>query len=123
MKDAILAILAALLIVTNSKNWRGRMKDAILAILAAFLIVTNLKNLFLDQEIEKQAEWYETRLEVQEMNFRDEMIEVQEEHQRDKDELAKVRLELSGKQFEFDMATNRVEQLNKEIGGTAYESK
>ena len=99
------------------------MKDAILAILAALLIVTNLENLFLDQEIEKQAEWYETRLEVQGMEYRDELIEVQEEHQRDKDELAKVRLELSGKQFEFDMATNRVEQLNKEIGGTAYESK
>ena len=92
------------------------MKDAILAILAALLIVTNLENLFLDQEIEKQAEWYETRLEVQGMEYRDELIDVQQE-------LAKVRLELSGKQFEFDMATNRVEQLNKEIGGTAYESK
>ena len=92
------------------------MKDAILAILAALLIVTNLENLFLDQEIEKQAEWYETRLEVQGMEYRDELIDVRQE-------LAKVRLELSGKQFEFDMATNRAEQLNKEIGGTAYESK
>ena len=92
------------------------MKDAILAILAALLIVTNLENLFLDQEIEKQAEWYETRLEVQGMEYRDELIDVRQE-------LAKVRLELSGKQFEFDMATNLVEQLNKEIGGTAYESK
>ena len=92
------------------------MKDAILAILAALLIVTNLENLFLDQKIEKQAEWYETRLEVQGMEYRDELIVVRQE-------LAKVRLELSGKQFEFDMATNRVEQLNKEIGGTAYESK
>ena len=85
------------------------MKDAILAILAALLIVTNLENLFLDQEIEKQAEWYETRLEVQGMEYRDELIDVRQE-------LAKVRLELSGKQFEFDMATNRIEQLNKEIG-------
>ena len=92
------------------------MKDAILAILAALLIVTNLENLFLDQEIEKQAEWYETRLEVKGMEYRDELIDVRQE-------LAKVRLELSGKQFEFDMATNRAEQLNKEIGGTAYESK
>ena len=92
------------------------MKDAILAILAALLIVTNLENLFLDQEIEKQAEWYETRLEVQGMEYRDELIDVRQE-------LAKVRLELSGKQFEFDMATNRVEPLNNEIGGTAYESK
>ena len=85
------------------------MKDAILAILAALLIVTNLENLLLDQEIEKQAERYETLMEVQGMEYRDELIDVRQE-------LAKVRLELSGKQFEFDMATNRVEQLNKEIG-------
>ena len=84
------------------------MKDTILVILAALLIVTNLENLFLDQEIEKQAEWYETRLEVKGMEYRDELIDVRQE-------LAKVRLELSGKQFEFDMATNRIEQLNKEI--------
>ena len=85
------------------------MKDTILVILAALLIVTNLENLFLDQEIEKQAERYETRLEVQEMEYRDELIE--------------IRQELSGKQFDYDMAVNRIEQLNKEIGGTAYESK
>ena len=85
------------------------MKNTILVILAALLIVTNLENLFLDQEIEKQAERYETRLEVQEMEYRDELIE--------------IRQELSGKQFDYDMAVNRIEQLNKEIGGTAYESK
>lgn len=85
------------------------MKDAILAILAALLIVTNYENLMLDQEIEKQAQRYETRLEVQEMEYRDELIE--------------IRQELSGKQFDYDMAVNRIEQLNKEIGGTAYESK
>jgi len=92
------------------------MKDTILVILAALLIVTNLENLSLDQEIEKQAERYETRLEVQEMEYRDELIDVGQE-------LAKARLELSGKQFEFDMATNRVEQLNKEIGGTENEAE
>ncbi|WP_434352370.1 hypothetical protein [Trichococcus flocculiformis] len=85
------------------------MKDTILVILAALLIVTNLENLLLDQEIEKQAERYETRLEVQEMKYRDELIE--------------IRQELSGKQFDYDMSVNRIEQLNKEIGGTAYESK
>ena len=85
------------------------MKDTILVILAALLIVTNLENLLLDQEIEKQAERYETRLEVQEMEYRDELIE--------------IRQELSGKQFDYDMAVNRIEQLNKEIGGTAYEAK
>ena len=85
------------------------MKETILVILSALLIVTNLENLSSDQEIEKQAERYETRLEVQEMEYRDELIDVRQE-------LAKARLELSGKQFEFDMATNRIEQLNKEIG-------
>ena len=35
-------------------------------------------------------------LEVKEMEYRDELIEVQEEHQRDEDELAKVREVLRG---------------------------
>ena len=85
------------------------MKDTILVIVGALLIVTNYENLMLDQEIEKQAQRYETRLEVQEMKYRDELIE--------------IRQELSDKQFDYDMAVNRIEQLNKEIGGTAYEPK
>ena len=92
------------------------MKNVVLVLSAAWAIITTAEYAILKEEMQIQAERYETRLEVQEMNFRDEMIEVQEEHQRDKDELAKVRQELRGKQFEFDMATNRVEQLNKEIG-------
>ena len=99
------------------------MKNVVLVLSAAWAIIVTAEYAILKDEMQIQAERYETRLEVQEMNFRDEMIEVQEEHQRDKDELAKVRQELRGKQFEFDMATNRIEQLNKEIGGTAYESK
>lgn len=78
------------------------MKDMVLVILAALLIVTNFENLSLDQEIEKQAERYETLLEVQEMKYRDELIQ--------------IRQELSSKQFDYDMAVNRIEQLNKEIG-------
>ena len=99
------------------------MKNVVLVLSAAWAIIVTAEYAILKEEMQIQAERYETRLEVQEMNFRDEMIEVQEEHQRDKDELAKAREELRGKQFEFDMATNRIEQLNKEIGGTAYESK
>ena len=99
------------------------MKEVLLVLSAAWAIIITAEYAILKDEMQIQAERYETRLEVQEMEYRDELIEVQEEHQRDKDELAKVRLELSGKQFEFDMATNRIEQLNKEIGGTAYESK
>ena len=92
------------------------MKNVVLVLSAAWAIIVTAEYAILKDEMQIQAERYETRLEVQEMNFRDEMIEVQEEHQRDKDELAKVREELRGKQFEFDMAINRVEQLNKEIG-------
>ena len=92
------------------------MKNVVLVLSAAWAIITTAEYAILKEEMQIQAERYETRLEVQEMEYRDELIEVQEEHQRDKDELAKVRQELRGKQFEFDMATNRVEQLNKEIG-------
>ena len=99
------------------------MENVVLVLFYAWAIIVTVEYAILKDEMQIQAERYETRLEVQEMEYRDELIEVQEEHQRDKDELAKVREELRGKQFEFDMATNRVEQLNKEIGGTAYESK
>jgi hypothetical protein len=99
------------------------MKNVVLVLSAAWAIITTAEYAILKEEMQIQAERYETRLEVQELEYRDELIEVQEEHQMDKDELSKVRQELRGKQFEFDMATNRIEQLNKEIGGTAYESK
>ena len=92
------------------------MKNVLLVLSAAWAIIITAEYAILKDEMQIQAERYETRLEVQEMEYRDELIEGQEEHQRDKDELAKVRQELRGKQFEFDMATNRVEQLNKEIG-------
>ena len=99
------------------------MKNVVLVLSAAWAIITTAEYAILKEEMQIQAERYETRLEVQELEYRDELIEVQEEHQMDKDELSKVRQDLRGKQFEFDMATNRIEQLNKEIGGTAYESK
>lgn len=99
------------------------MKNVVLVLSAVWAIITTAEYAILKEEMQIQAERYETRLEVQELEYRDELIEVQEEHQMDKDELSKVRQELRGKQFEFDMATNRIEQLNKEIGGTAYESK
>lgn len=92
------------------------MKNVVLVLSAAWAIIVTAEYAILKEEMQIQTERYETRLEVQEMEYRDELIEVQEEHQRDKDELAKVREELRGKQFEFDMATNRIEQLNKEIG-------
>ena len=92
------------------------MKNVVLVLSAAWAIIITAEYAILKDEMQIQAERYETRLEIQEMEYRDELIEVQEEHQRDKDELAKVRQELRGKQFEFDMVTNSIEQLNKEIG-------
>ena len=99
------------------------MKNVVLVLSAAWAIITTAEYAILKEEMQIQAERYETRLEVQELEYRDELIEVQEEHQMDKDELSKVRQELRGKQFEFDMATNRIEQLNKEIGGTENEAE
>ena len=99
------------------------MKNVVLVLFYAWAIIVTVEYAILKDEMQIQAERYETRLEVQEMEYRDELIEVQEERQRDKDELAKVREELRGKQFEFDMATNRIEQLNKEIGGTENEAE
>ena len=88
------------------------MKNVVFVLVGALLIVTNIENVLLDKEMELQAQQYETRLEVQGMEYRDELIEVQEELQGKNDELAKVRGELRGKQFEFDMATNHIELLN-----------
>ena len=85
------------------------MKNVVLVLSAAWAIITTAEYAILKEEMQIQAERYETRLEVQEMEYRDELIE--------------IRQELSGKQFDYDMAVNRIEQLNKEIGGTAYESK
>ena len=99
------------------------MKNVLLVLSAAWAIIVTAEYAILKEEMQIQAERYETRLEVQELEYRDELIEVQEEHQMDKDELSKVRQELRGKQFEFDMATNRIEQLNKEIGGTENEAE
>ena len=67
------------------------------------------ENEMMKQVVETQAQRYETRLEIQAMEYQDELVDVRQE-------LAKTRLALRGKQFEFDMATNRVEQLNLEIG-------
>ena len=99
------------------------MKNVVLVLSAAWAIITTAEYAILKEEMQTQAERYESRREVQELEYRDELIEVQEEHQMDKDELSKVRQELRGKQFEFDMATNRIEQLNKEIGGTENEAE
>ena len=85
------------------------MKNVVLVLSAAWAIITTAEYAILKEEMQIQAEQYDTRLGIQEQKYMDELIE--------------VRQELRGKQFEFDMATNRVEQLNKEIGGTAYESK
>ena len=85
------------------------MKNVVLVLSAAWAIIVTAEYAILKEEMQIQAERYETRLEVQEQKYMDELIEV-------RSELSKVRGELRLKQFEFDMATNRVEQLNKEIG-------
>lgn len=92
------------------------MKNSALVILAAIAMVAATESFLTEQAADRQktryevqVERYEQLLDVQEQKYIDELIEVRQE-------LAKTKLELRAKQFDFDMATNRVEQLNKEIG-------
>lgn len=85
------------------------MKNYILVGFAAITMVSVTETRLKQHELDMTVERYESRLEIQAMEYQDELVDVRQE-------LAKTRLALRGKQFEFDMATNRVEQLNKEIG-------
>lgn len=85
------------------------MKNYILVGFAAIAMVSVTETRLKQHEMDLMAERYESRLEIQAMEYQDELVDVRQE-------LAKTRLALRGKQFEFDMATNRVEQLNLEIG-------
>ncbi len=85
------------------------MKNYILVGFAAITMVSVTETRLKQHELDMAVERYESRLEIQAMEYQDELVNVRQE-------LAKTRLELRGKQFEFDMATNRVEQLNLEIG-------
>lgn len=85
------------------------MKNIAIVTLTVLTGLMFAENEMMKQAVETQAQRYETRLEIQAMEYQDELVDVRQE-------LAKTRLALRGKQFEFDMVTNRVEQLNKEIG-------
>lgn len=85
------------------------MKNHILVGFAAIAMVSVTETRLKQNEMDLMVERYENRLEIQAMEYQDELADVRQE-------LAKTRLALRGKQFEFDMATNRVEQLNLEIG-------
>ena len=85
------------------------MKNYILVGFAAITMVSVTETRLKQHELDMAVERYESRLEIQAMEYQDELVDVRQE-------LAKTRLELRGKQFEFDMATNRVKQLNLEIG-------
>ena len=85
------------------------MKNYILVGFAAITMVSVTETRLKQHELDMTVARYESRLEIQAMEYRDELVDVRQE-------LAKTRLALRGKQFEFDMATNRVEQLNLEIG-------
>jgi len=78
------------------------MKNFLLVLSAAVSIVMTVENLLMQEQIKIQAQRYETRLELQEQKYKDEIIDLKQK--------------LYGKTFELDMATNRIEQLNKEIG-------
>ncbi len=85
------------------------MKNYILVGFAAITMVSATESILKQHEMDLLRERYDSRLEIQAMEYQDELIEVRQE-------LVKTKLELRGKQFDLDMATNRVEQLNLEIG-------
>lgn len=74
------------------------MKNALLILTAALSIVTIGENAILKQELEDQAKRYESKLEVQQAEYIDEIVEVKQK--------------LRAKTFELDMATNHIELLN-----------
>ena len=59
------------------------MKNVVLVLSAAWAIIITAEYAILEDEMQIQAERYETRLEVQEMEYRDELIEVDMQHPRD----------------------------------------
>ena len=64
--------------------------------------------------LQAQKQKYEKLLEVQKLSYEDEIILAKQERDAAKEDMVIIYQELRNKQFELDMATNRIEQLNKE---------
>ena len=97
------------------------MKNTILVGFALVAFISAAESIHKENEMQAQEQKYEKLLEVQKLSYKDEIVMAKQERdaanqERDaaKEDLVIIYQELRNKQFEFDMATNRIEQLNKE---------
>ena len=90
------------------------MKNAVLVGFALVAMISAAESIHKENEMQAQEQKYEKLLEVQKLSYEDEIILAKQERDAAKEDLVIIYQELRNKQFEFDMATNRIEQLNKE---------
>ena len=90
------------------------MKNAVLVGFALVAMISAAESIHKENEMQAQEQKYEKLLEVQKLSYEDEIILARQERDAAKEDMVIIYQELRNKQFEFDMATNRIEQLNKE---------
>ena len=90
------------------------MKNAVLVGFALVAMISAAESIHKENEMQAQEQKYEKLLEVQKLSYEDEIILAKQERDAAKEDMVIIYQELRNKQFEFDMATNRIEQLNKE---------
>ena len=90
------------------------MKNTVLVGFALVAIISAAESIHKENEMQAQEQKYEKLLEVQKLAYQDEIILAKQERDAAKEDMVIIYQELRNKQFEFDMATNRIEQINKE---------
>lgn len=90
------------------------MKNTVLVGFALVAMISAAESIHKENEMQAQEQKYEKLLEVQKLAYQDEIILAKQERDAAKEDMVIIYQELRNKQFEFDMATNRIEQLNKE---------
>lgn len=90
------------------------MKNTVLVGFALLAMISAAESIHKENEMQAQEQKYEKLLEVQKLAYQDEIILAKQERDAAKEDMVIIYQELRNKQFEFDMATNRIEQLNKE---------
>lgn len=90
------------------------MKNTVLVGFALVAMISAAESIHKENEMQAQEQKYEKLLEVQKLSYEDEIILAKQERDAAKEDMVIIYQELRNKQFEFDMATNRIEQLNKE---------
>ena len=90
------------------------MKNTVLVGFALVAMISAAESIHKENKMQAQEQKYEKLLEVQKLSYEDEIILAKQERDAAKEDMVIIYQELRNKQFEFDMATNRIEQLNKE---------